>query len=185
MNDPDTSATTVVRQRPVWPIVGTLFFGAFLALVGYPFLHLVFTLHPREWDFGMLALAVATAMFGAMTWAVARLLVPWRAVRITLSPAGYRDHRKGDVTIPWPEITGISVWHGSHKHLRLSLSPQMTDRLLGRPGPLRALVAWTWVSATPIYASGLRGLDVSPGDLERIAKAYAAAHGGLRPAGRP
>ena len=185
MHDPDTSATTVVRQRPLWPIVGTVFFGAFLALVGLPFFHTLLTHDPREWDIGLLLLGVTAAMFGAMTWAFARLLFPWRAVRITLSPEGYRDHRKSDVTIPWPEITHISVWHGQHAHLRLSLSPQMTDRVLGRPGPLRTLVAWTWVSTTPIFTSPARGLDVSATDLERIARAYAVAHGGLRPAARP
>ena len=179
--DPDPSTTFQVTVNP-WPylivIVGSLPFFA-IPLLGVLFYEIPqdgFEFHP--------ALAAVFFVIVAFSWMIlnsVRQLVPWRKPAIVLSPEGYRDLRKLGQPIPWAEITAISSWQGRFAALRLSLSDEWTEKLLGKPGLRRTLRAFDALSRTPIFVSPAGNLSLSPTELERIAKFYAAAHGGPRP----
>jgi hypothetical protein len=178
--DPDPNATFEVRVSP-WPYLVVVVGAApFFAVLVLGMLYHI-PQHGFEMDPATAVLLLTMAMSGGLILLSIRQLIPWRKTVITLSPEGYRDLRKLGEPIPWPEITAISSWGGRFASLRLSLSAPWTERLLGEPGLRRKLRALDSFSRTPIFVSAAGNLSLSPTELERIAKLYAAAHGGPRP----
>ena len=179
--DPDLNGTFQVTVNP-WPylvaIVGWLPFFAIplLGVLLYEIPRDDFEFHPA-----LAAILLVIVVFGWMILISVRQLVPWRKPAVVLSPEGYRDLRKLGEPIPWPEITAISSLQGRFAAIRLSLSDEWTEKLLGKPGLRRTLRAFDALSRTPIFVSPAGNLSLSAPELERIAKLYAAAHGGPRP----
>lgn len=175
MRDPDPHSVFEVRLSPVRPAVAGAICAALAVLTAVPLYWLL-----RASGFGRseLFLIAILTMWVALAWLGLGRALQGRRVAIVLSPDGFRDMRGPDITIPWPDIRSISAWRGRHGHIRLVLSPSMTDAVLGRPGLLRRLKSLNWFSTAPILPVPTTDLEIGTRRLHDIMKRFATAHGG-------
>ncbi|MEO0703275.1 MAG: hypothetical protein AAFY80_14140 [Pseudomonadota bacterium] len=171
-------------------VTDTTPYGAALVLFGPMFLLCglyFFDLAKRFLGFGrvfdgafgaLLASGAASLALGAMVLVLLREVRKGAQPVVFIGPDGYRDVRMSPVKIPWSEITRITHMGGRAAHIRLFLTPEMTDKALGPPGLARTWRALGWLSAVPVFTSSERTIQRPHGGLYPIVRAYAAAHGG-------
>ena len=177
MQDPDPSTVFEVRQSPVKPAVAGAIFAAMTLGTAVP---LSWLLRAPGFDAADAFMLVMLAVFAGLTWLGLSKALQGRRVAVVLSPEGFCDLRASKTVIPWREIIAISSWSGRYAHLRLSLTPRMTEEMLGKPGIWRSLKWLNWASTSPILPVSTVHLSISVTRLEQIAREYAAAHGGLQ-----
>lgn len=179
MQDVDTNATMEINGSPIWPAIAAIMFGALFLVTASLFVNTLgrFLGAGRMFD-GTLSATVfsglAAVALGGLTHMCGRDALRGFAPVVFLSPEGYRDIRVSPEIIPWADIRLIKALG---RHVHFYLSPPMTDRVLGKPGPWRSLKAFSHFGAGPVFPTHTNTLAIDALGLERIARQYWKAHG--------